>query len=361
MKKIVKFISAVLAIVNFALCLSACGEKENGLYTWYGRKIEVDNVLRVTLDMGNGKRETLVPFELYRALFLYYAEKVPDFTTVNGELHETTDEERTDAAKSLTEEELTDYYAVLECARDAGVDVDDILGRDYAKIYKSFVTDADADKSYEEMLESLDMTHEYFVFNCCKSELEKALKSAVSSDIEDYTNRNFYHMKQIRITYDIGDGSSRSSAKNEIESVLSALESGEDFDVFVEKYADEDYKSERYIDTDGGIVGGGTLSQDISDILRTLDIGEHSGITEETVSDKKGAFVIIKRENIDISFLCGADDTAAHMYSYQNADASEYTPHYLAYATLLDAYKQNLAVAPVDEKIYSHIAADTLY
>ncbi len=358
MKRFIKVISAALAIGVLSSSLGAC-TKENGLYTWYG-KMNVENVLTLTLDMGEGERETLVPFDIYRTVFLYYAGNVPDVTTVDGKLHKTTDEEKTTVAKKMTDESLLAYYTSLECARDLGIDVDKILTKDYSEIYKTSSADGEGDELYAEMLDSLSMTHEYFTYNCQKSELEKAIKGAVASDIVEYTERNYYHYKKILITYELGDENSRRAALAEAQSVIDALDSGEDFDVFVEKYKSEGYENERYVDINGNIVGGGTLSGETFDTVRTLDIGEYSEITEE-IYDDIGAFAIIAKEGIELSFLCGSDDTASVLYCYQSATYSEYTPHYLAYATILDVYKQNTAIEPVDEKVYSHIAVDTLY
>ncbi len=360
MKRIQKIISLSLALMTVMVCFSSC-KKENGLYTWYGKKINVDNVLNVTLDMGDGERNFTVSFETYRAIFLYYAGQVPDVTEVGGEPRQTTDDEKTEIAKKMSDEAIIGYYAALECAKDAGVDVDAILSKDYADTYKNAYGE-NGGKRYDEMLEKLGMSEEYFIFNCKKSELEKALKASVSSDIVEYTERNYYHYKKILITYDITEDGSREKALAEAQSVIAALDSGEDFNTFVEKYASDLYESERYIDINGNIVGGKTLTGETLETVKMLAIGEHSGIIEEIESNKKGGFVILKKEGIDLAFLCGPSAEAAKMYAYQSAASNaEYTPHSLAFATLLDAYKQNLAVKPVDEKIYSRIAVDTLY
>lgn len=360
MKRIQKIISLSLAFMTVMVCFSSC-KKENGLYTWYGKKINVDNVLDVTLDMGDGERNFTVSFETYRAIFLYYAGQVPNVTELDGEVRETTDDEKTDVAKKMSDEAVIGYYAALECAKDAGVDVDTILSKDYVDIYKNTYGE-DGAKLYDEMLKKLGMTEEYFIFNCQKSELEKALKASVSSDIAEYTQRNYYHYKKILITYDIAEDGAREKALAEAQSIISALDSGEDFNTFVEKYASDLYESERYVDINGNIVGGKKLVGETLETVKMLTIGEHSGIIEEIESNKKGGFVILKKEGIDLSFLCGASEEATIMYSYQSAASNaEYTPHSLAFATLLDAYKQNLAVKPVDEKIYSRIAVDTLY
>lgn len=342
------------------MCLPSC-KKQNGLYTWYGRKIKVDNVLNVTLDMGNGERSSTVSFETYRAIFLYYAGQVPSITKVDGEIHETTDEEKTEVAKKMSDEAVIGYYAALECAKDSGVDVEAILSKDYVGVYKNS-NGEDGEKLYGEMISKLGMSEEYFIFNCQKSELEKALKAQVSSDIVEYTQRNYYHYKKILITYDIASDGAREEALAEAQSVISALEAGEDFNTFVEKYKSDLYESERYVDINGNIVGGKTLSGETFETVRMLAIGEYSDIIEETENSKTGGFVILKKEGIELSFICGSSDEASMMYTYQSAASNaEYTPHSLAFITLLDAYKQNLAVEPIDEKIYSRIAVDTLY
>ena len=61
----------------FALC-SGCGERGPGLYAWYGGRIDVDSVLRITVDAGDGAKVYDVPFDTYRTVFIYLKGITPD-------------------------------------------------------------------------------------------------------------------------------------------------------------------------------------------------------------------------------------------------------------------------------------------
>ena len=94
MKNIKKYFLGFVSIVFIVFSLSSC-VKSPGLYTWYGKRVNVENIMKITLDMGEGERDISVPFSLYRTLFLYYKELIPETTVENGKERKTTDKEAT--------------------------------------------------------------------------------------------------------------------------------------------------------------------------------------------------------------------------------------------------------------------------
>ena len=56
MKKIKKYFLGFVSIVFIVFSLSSCA-KNPGLYTWYGKRVNVDDIMKITLDMGEVERE----------------------------------------------------------------------------------------------------------------------------------------------------------------------------------------------------------------------------------------------------------------------------------------------------------------
>lgn len=375
MKKIKKYFLGFISIVFIVFSLSSCA-KNPGLYTWYGKRVNVDDIMKITLDMGEGEREISVPFSLYRTLFLYYKELIPETTVENGKERKTTDKEKSDAAKELTEDALLSYYVLIESGRDLGADVDSINSTDYIKKYKdSVIASADdeflssydggreayAEKMFSEMLREAGMDSEYFEYSCRRSDFEKALRSAVAPDAADYANSHYYSMKQLVFEYDFGNAESAEKAREKAHEALSLLESGTSMEDIAKKY-DGVSLNDVYIDLSGNIVGSsGEKSESLLRYVSALEDGGHSDVLDSGYSSSSSFFMIIERTSIDGDFICGAEKIASHMYTYTDAVTSSYTPHYLKYSAFIDAYTLNMSMIPADVKVYSLISVKSIY
>lgn len=375
MKKIKKYFLGFISIVFIVFSLSSCA-KNPGLYTWYGKRVNVDNIMKITLDMGEGEREISVPFSLYRTLFLYYKELIPETTVENGKERKTTDKEKSNAAKELTEDALLSYYVLMESGRDLGADVDLINSTDYVKKYKDSViasaddeflssydggSDAYAEKMFSDMLREAGMDSEYFEYSCRRSDFEKALRSAVAPDAADYANSHYYSMKQLVFEYDFGNAESAEKAREKANEALSLLESGTSMEDIAKKYGDASL-NDVYIDLSGNIVGSsGEKSESLLRYVSALEEGGHSDVLDSGYSSSSSFFMIIERTSIDGDFICGAEKIASHMYTYTDAGTSSYTPHYLKYSAFIDAYTLNMSMIPADVKAYSLISVKSIY
>lgn len=375
MKKIKKYFLGFVSIVFIVFSLSSCA-KNPGLYTWYGKRVNVDNIMKITLDMGEGEREISVPFSLYRTLFLYYKELIPETTVENGKERKTTDKEKSDAAKELTEDALLSYYVLMESGRDLGADVDSINSTDYIKKYKdSVIASADdeflssydggsnayADKMFSEMLREAGMDSEYFEYSCRRSDFEKALKSALAPDAADYADSHYYALKQLVFEYDFGSAGSAEKAREKANEALSLLESGTSIEDIAKKY-DGVSLNDVYMDLSGNIVGSsGEKSESLLRYVSALEEGGHSDVIDSGYSSSSSFFMIIERTGIDGDFICGAEKIASHMYTYTDAGTSSYTPHYLKYSAFIDAYTLNMSMIPADVKAYSLISVKSIY
>ena len=375
MKKIKKYFLGFVSIVFIVFSLSSCA-KNPGLYTWYGKRVNVDNIIKITLDMGEGEREISVPFSLYRTLFLYYKELIPETTVENGKERKTTDKERSDAAKELTEDALLSYYVLMESGRDLGADVDSINSTDYIKKYKDSVIasaddeflssydggkDAYAEKMLSDMLREAGMDSGYFEYSCRRSDLEKALKSALAPDAADYADSHYYALKQLVFEYDFGSAGSAEKAREKANEALSLLESGTSIEDIAKKY-DGVSLNDVYMDLSGNIVGSsGEKSESLLRYVSALEEGGNSDVIDSGYSSSSSFFMIIERTGIDGDFICGAEKIASHMYTYTDAGTSSYTPHYLKYSAFIDAYTLNMSMIPADVKAYSLISVKSIY
>ena len=75
MKKIGKAVCLVAVLCMLVTMFVGC-ERKPGLYAWYGGRIDVDNVLKITVDVGDGAKSYDVPFETYLPLYRHPASVV---------------------------------------------------------------------------------------------------------------------------------------------------------------------------------------------------------------------------------------------------------------------------------------------
>ena len=66
-------------------------------------------------------------------------------------------------------------------------------------------------------------------------------------------------------------------------------------------------------------------------------------------------------EVFDEDYICGTNAIAKIIYNYPYVGSEYTTPHYSRYTMLIESYKQNTALIPVDKNVYDRIAINTLY
>ena len=386
MKKIVKYICLFIAIVMLVTTLCSC-DRAPGLYNWLGIRINVDYMLRLVLDMGNGEIEYLVPFDLYRDLFTYYKTKVSDLVPVdenstNAKL--ATAQEQTAALKEYTEDQLMEYYSLLSICDFYGIGIGDDNGELYQQEYerqvKAFaetLTDEDikdfkgtkleyANKLYEDNIKNnLGMTLEYFKYNFYRSLLIKRLKMHLIPNLEDYISQSYYHFNEIYIEYTIGDSVSEEESYKKINEAYEKLQKGESFEDLMEEYNNNVlYKSDIYADSYNNIVGSSTnstLTSVIAELINSLTTNEYSEIVSGDADEETGYFAIIQRLGFDDDIIFGSTTVSDTLFMYPYYGATSYSSYYTQYADLLDAYEQNMRIEVYDQSIYNKVSIKTLY
>ena len=381
MKKIYKTLCLALAISLFALLFTSC-EREPGLYAWYGGKMNVDTVMTIRVDGGDGEKVYEVPFDTYRAIFNYLKTNVADYI-MNEDSEFTaisTDAEKTAAIKEVAEDILIKYYALVALCEKYDIRITDEDKQSYYESYQKKIqtyldgideseidfegtTEEYAAELYRKSLAIVGMTPEYFEFTYYRTLLEQRLKNVMSPDIVDYINQSYYHFEQILFTYTKGDIASETQARENILSVQEKLNGGAEMSDIAQEFTDESYR-EAYFDIYGKIVGSSsdeTLGSFTKDALLALDSGEFSEIMSGDQNDYVGYFVILRKLDIDMDFICSSDTVAKMMYQYPYVNAGSYSVYYSKYLLLFETYVQNTSLTPVSEKVYNRISVKTLY
>ena len=182
MKKICKTLCLVLALSVLALTFTGC-EKKPGLYAWYGGRMDVDTVMTIHIDGGEGEKAYEVPFDVYRTVFMYLKKNVSDvIANEDGQVTAlSTDAEKTAAIKEVAEKILTDYYCLVAVCEKYGISITDAdkqkYQEDYQKKLQTFIESMDGTEQYEgtseeyavllyeRTLDMLGTTPEYFEFS----------------------------------------------------------------------------------------------------------------------------------------------------------------------------------------------------
>lgn len=370
---------AVLLIVFAIIWLTR--EKKNGIYTWYGTKMNADYILNLTVDDGSTEKTYTVPFSEYRAVFLYYGYRVSDyFVNSDNTASFTSDAQKTKAVKEATEDALVSYYSLVALAERFGVGITDADRAEYRAEYDRQVADYAATigddvkysgtkeeyaaSLYEEALGRLGMTSDYFEFSYYRTVLSKRIKAILGRGIEDTVNESYFCYKQIYVNYTMGDSANERAAYDKVSRALQRLEAGEDIDALMEEYNDGASADPVYFDAYSKVVGSKTndvLGSTVTEMVRSLDYGEHSGIMSGEEDETFGYYMIVSREKITEDFVCGESPTATNIYNYPYYGASAFSSAYTEYLQYMDAYEQNMSVIPVSEKVYNRIAVNTLY
>ncbi len=381
MKKITKTLCLGLALTMLAIPMVGC-EKEPGLYAWYGGKMNVENVLSVRVDVDTEKTYD-VSFDTYRTVYMYLKNNVSDIIMdENGNATGlSTNEEKNAAIKEVAEDILTEYYSLLTVCEKYGINITDedkqAYYDDYQKKLQNYVDNIEksdleydgtkeeyARELYEKSLAIVGMTPEYFEFSYYRSLLETRLRKALAPDLGDYLSQSYYHFKQILISYTKGDAAAEAQARAAITEAHEKLLSGEDKESVIRAYADAGSYTDVYFDVHGNIVGSTkseTLGVVTVDTVSALEIGEISDIVSGDNDEYTGYFAIMMREGFDEDFICGTNAIARIIYNYPYVGSEYTTPQYSEFTMLLESYKQNTSLTPVDKKVYDRIAINTLY
>jgi hypothetical protein len=381
MKKICKTLCLVLALSVLALTFTGC-EKKPGLYAWYGGRMDVDTVMTIHIDGGEGKKTYDVPFDVYRTVFMYLKKNVSDvIANEDGQVTAlSTDAEKTAAIKEVAEKILTEYYCLVAACEKYGISITDAdkqkYQEDYQKKLQTYIESMDGTEKYEGTLEEyvtmlyektlnmLGTTPEYFEFSYYRSLLEQRLKMALATDLDVYINQSYYRYKQVLIPYTKGDSVSEAKAREQILAAWDKLQNGTSIDSVIQEYSpDEEYK-EIYFDSYGSIVGsatGNTMGAFTMEAICALDFDEYSNIVSGDTDDYTGYFAIFQRLHIDEEFVCGSDKIGSMIYQFPYSNATSYSTYYTNYSLILDSYTQNSAVVPVSNKVYKRISVKTMH
>ena len=381
MKKICKALCLALALSVLLTVFTGC-EKKPGLYAWYGGRMNVDTVMTIYVDGGEGEKAYEVPFDTYRTVFLYLKKNVADFIE-DGSGNVTgisTDAEKTAAIKEVAEEILTKYYALVAVCEKYGISIteeDRIAYREsYQRKLQTYIESMDGTEEYEGTLEEyvtslyektlalLGTTPEYFEFSYYRALLEQRLKMALASDLDVYINQSYYHYKQVLIPYTKGDSVSEQKAREQIADAWNKLQAGADMDSVIQEYCPNEEYKEVYFDSYGKIVGsstGNSMGAFTMEAVCSLGFNEYSAIMSGDTDDYTGYFAVFQRLDIDEEFVCSSDQIAKLIYQFPYSGASSYSTYYTNYNLVLDSYIHNSAVVPTSEKVYKRISVKTLY
>jgi hypothetical protein len=381
MKKICKILCLALALSVLLTVFTGC-EKKPGLYAWYGGRMNVDKVMTIYVDGGEGKKAYDVPFDTYRTVFLYLKKNVADFIE-DGEGNVTgisTDAEKTAAIKEVAEEILSKYYALVAACEKYGISITEedriAYEESHQRKLQAYIESMDGteeyegtleeyvERLYEKTLEMLGTTPAYFEFSYYRALLEQRLKMALASDLDTYINQSYYRHKQVLIPYTKGDSVSEQKAREQITEAWNKLQAGADMDSVIAEYCPDEAYTEVYFDSYGNVVGsstGNTIGSFTMEAICSLEFNEYSAVMSGDTDDYTGYFAIFQRLDIDEEFVCGSDQIGKLIYQFPYSGAASYSTHYTHYNLVLDSYIQNSAVVPVSEKVYKRISIKTLY
>jgi len=326
-KKITVIVCIVLVLAIIAGAIAwITRDKTNGVFSPLGFKMNGENILSLTVDIGDGKQEYLVPFSEYRAVYLYYAYRISEVIQYDEENFAfATTAEKSAAVKEKTEDMLVEYYSLVSLSEKLGIGLTesdresfkaeyDQIVSDYAATLEDDVKykgskDEYAAKLYAEALEKLGMTPDYFEFNYYMSLLTSRIKAYIAENIEETINEGYFGYKQIYVEYTKGDSAEERAAFDAINEALSELESGADFDSVAEKHSGS--SEAIYFDIYQKIVESAsneTVGITIAEMVKSLEYDECSGIMSGESGDAYAYYSIIKRVELTKDFVC-SDNT----------------------------------------------------
>lgn len=385
MRRAVRIMCVLMSLFMLVLAVSSC-TKQPGLYNWWGGKMNVDYMLKLTLNVGDGDVVYDVPFDIYRNLFVYYKSRISDVTVnENSVAVVATNAQKTAVLKERTEDEIVEYYALMSIANKYGVGLTDddkglyerefekqaqtladILTEEDLKGYKGTALEYAKEKYNEVIVDKLKMTPEYFEYLFYKNVLLKRVKQAVIPNLAESIKQCYYHYEEVYIEYVKGDGQSENEAYTNIQKAYEELENGANPDDVVSKYTNNSlYTSDMYFDSYGRIVGdekGSSLGGTIIESVFSLSEGQHSGIlTGESSDDQMAYFAIVIRLDFSEEAMYSENTIATQMFKYAYVGASQETTYYTDYNDILEAYTQNIRIEPFEEGVYDRVAVNTMY
>ncbi len=296
MKKIIKSVSLLLAIVMLTLSFASCSDPLKSTAE------EQEIVCKV------GDFE--VPYELYRYFVLSYMDTIPEGTEITDEIEA--------QIKYNVESALCDMYAIFTVAAEHGITLDNetVAAAIDAEV-KEYQNGFEETELYVEDLSAQHMNHSVFRMMNAKVFVSEELYYKLISDgtlisddeeMKEYINGDgFVRVKQVLIvgetarknyngTYFItGDDHTDAEAKAIAESVREKALAGEDFDTLVSKYGEELYMVKN---TDGYYVCSGMWEDVNWNAVAALEIGEVS----EVVESMSGYSVFLRCEK-DASYI----------------------------------------------------------
>lgn len=373
MKRFVKIICALFALLIALGAFVGC-QKKPGLYNWIGARVKVDYALRLVLDMGDGKKEYLVPFDEYYGIFMYYKGLLGDgiLEDENKKLIFTTIDEQTKAIKEKTEDDLIDFYSLYALAEAYGVGLTDddytSFESEYRENFKKYLVsigktenmDEYTDEMYDKFFESTGFTEGYFKFSYLRGLLSSRIKKHIAPDAVEHAESNYYHIKQVLVLFTKGDASSEKEAQEKINAAKAELDGGAAINDVIKKYDSGVTNSEIYFDKSNAIMNAGsnTVQSVSSFVAMTVNGLEKDGMSDILTGDydeEFGYFCIMKRLGFNENFIYGDSGVAQTMFSSYSATATQYTPQYSEYKATVNAYTQNMVCYPYNQKIYDKI------
>lgn len=376
MKRFTKILCALFALILSLGAFTAC-EKKPGLYNWMGRRINVDYALRLVLDMGDGKKEYLVPFDEYYGIFMYYKSLLGDgiLEDENNKLLFTTVDEQTKAIKEKTEDDLIEYYALYAIAEKYGVgltqaDYDSFENEYKANLIKYLeqngktddIEDMDSytDDMYQKLFERLGTTEAHVKFSYLRTLLSSRVKKHIAPDAVQHAEKNYFHIKQVLVLFTKGDASSEKEAQEKINAAKAELDAGASINDVIKKYDSGISDSEIYFDSGSVILGAGntdasSVTSFVSMTVNGMEIGDVSEILTGDYDEEFGYFCIIKRLGFDEDFVYGESTVGEAIFRLYASGSSQYTPQYSEYRAVVNAYTQNMVCYAYDQKIYDKI------
>ncbi len=373
MKRFVKIICALFALLIALGAFAGC-QKKPGLYNWIGARVKVDYALRLVLDMGDGKKEYLVPFDEYYGIFMYYKGLLGDgiLEDENKKLIFTTIDEQTKAIKEKTEDDLIEFYSLYALAEAYGVGLTDddytSFESEYRENFKKYLVsigktenmDEYTDEMYDKFFESTGFTEGYFRFSYLRGLLSSRIKKHIAPDAVEHAESNYYHIKQVLVLFTKGDASSEKEAQEKINAAKAELDGGAAINDVIKKYDSGVTNSEIYFDKSNAIMNAGsnTVQSVSSFVAMTVNGLEKDGMSDILTGDydeEFGYFCIMKRLGFNENFIYGDSGVAQTMFSSYSATATQYTPQYSEYKATVNAYTQNMVCYPYNQKIYDKI------
>lgn len=373
----------VCVVVILAIIVSAIAwitrDKTNGVFSPLGFRMNGENILTLTVDIGDGKQEYLVPFSEYRAVYLYYANRISEVIQYDEDNFVfATTAEKSAAVKEKTEDMLVEYYSLVSLSDKLGIGLTESDREGYRAEYNQVVSDYAATLTddakykgskdeyaaelYAEALGKLGMTPEYFEFNYYMSLLAGRIKAHIAGNIEETINEGYFGYKQIYVEYTKGDSAEERAAFDAINQALSEIENGADFDSVAEKHSGS--SDAIYFDIYQKIVestSNETVGITVAEMVKSLEYDECSGIMSGESGETYAYYSIIKRVELTKDFVCSDNTTAQNIYAYPYCGAGSYSTAYSEYLMYMSAYEQNMQIVPVSDAVYKRIAINTLY